>query len=301
MRQTGSDGVNQLCELKFWLVLNLEERLEERIEHMKKESNKKKFKRIIEISNNYFTFAFAWCIFFGAKWGITATLTDLNMTKEEALIAVCLALLLSACAFAFIFILDKLMDGQFFGEEAESADDAVEKMITALGILIGFSWEQCFDTAVTVIAEGKAEHYVSPAITKLFLSVLLVLIVFPAWRWYILPTEQELIGEDTEEQVKLKAAAGHLREYFLDKNHDEHVLDHAHLRMKEHRREAFNQTHPSEYAGKNLTHVRVTVKGITTVLKQERKDSKEKNKKRAAAHIDQEKLTANLLLGDHEH
>ena len=45
-------------------------------------------------------------------------------------------------------------DNHYFGEDSEIANDATEKMITGLGILIGFSWEQSFDTAVDVVAEG---------------------------------------------------------------------------------------------------------------------------------------------------
>merc|ERR1712228_658999 len=111
------------------------------------------------------------------------------------------------------------MDRKFFGE-GKSASEAAEKMITGLGILIGFSWEQCFDTAVTVIAEGKAEQYLDPSITKIIMSAMLVLIVFPAWRWFILPTEQELIGANTEAKVKLKAATNYLTEFFLQEKEE---------------------------------------------------------------------------------
>lgn len=149
------------------------------------------------------------------------------------------------------------------GEDSEMAETAAEKMITALGILIGFSWEQCFDTAVAVVAAGGKAH-VPPAVSKLVMSVALVFLVFPAWRLYILKAERELVADDTEAKIKLKNAVGEHRELFLSKDKEEHKLDLAHLKMKQYRREAFEQPHPS-LAGKNLTHLQVTAVGITEV------------------------------------
>lgn len=240
------------------LVVFSEERLEHRIHKMSHHAQER-VKRMVEILNNYFTFAFAWCVFYGVKWAVQS----LKLSDEHALMAVVLALLLSAMSFAFIFGLDAMMDNKLFGEDSEAAGAAAEKMITALGILIGFSWEQCFDTAVTVIAEGQ--HVLNPAISKLLMSILLVLIVFPAWRGYILPTEQALLGEDTEAKYFFAKALIEQRDLFNDEEHAEARLDMAHLKLKHYRRMAHNTPHPAENAGKHLTHLRVTTDGITEV------------------------------------
>jgi len=218
---------------------------------------------------------------------------DFGFAEETSLIAVVLALLLSAICFGFIFVLDKMMDRHMFGD----SDDDVESFITSLGILIGFAWEQCFDSAVATISEGSAEKYLDPSVTKMIMSFLLVAIVFPAWRMYILKTELECreMADGTMEKVVLNAAAGHMAEFLKNKHHDEHDLDQAHLKMKEYRREAFGQKHPRDFAP-NLVHLQVTTKGIKTMPK---RDAKSGSKK--AAHIDVEDLTVPMLFDHMKH
>mmetsp|Transcript_29909 Transcript_29909/g.81043 ORF Transcript_29909/g.81043 Transcript_29909/m.81043 type:complete len:559 (-) Transcript_29909:169-1845(-) len=236
--------------------------------------------RIIEILNNYFTFGNAWCFFYGVKWWLTST----QFTDETALLHVVLSLVLSSSAFAMIFVLDKVMDNQLLGEDSELAENAVEKLITGLAILIGFSWEQCFDTAVTVIAESQSKKC-PEAIAKLIMSVILVLVVFPAWRLYILPQERELNEEATEEGLKkstLKAAGSQYYKLMLEAGTEEHALDLAHLKMKEHRRTAHDLPHPGLTAAKGLKHLRVTAKGIAEVDNSAEHLHSGKEKKRTA-------------------
>jgi len=248
-----------------------------------------RLERIIEILSNYFTFGNAWCFFYGMKWLVCA----MQFTNETALLHVVLSLCLSAVAFGAIFVLDKVMDNHLLGEDSELAENAAENLITGLAILIGFSWEQCFDTAVTVIARSQKQKC-PEAISKLIMSVILVIVVFPAWRLYILPTELELQDELTEEGQKksvLKEAVRQQYDLLKDPSTDEHLLDLAHLRMKEHRRTAHDLPHPVLNAAPGLKHLRVTAKGIMEV-----DNAKEhlQSKKKRAAHS---KGVAESLLG----
>ncbi|CAK8992971.1 Hypothetical protein SCF082_LOCUS3299 [Durusdinium trenchii] len=203
--------------------------------------------RLIDILNNYLTFGLSWCLFYGVRWRICAT----HFTHENALLMVAIALFLSGVSFLFIFVLDKVEDNHLFGEDSEIAEGATEKMITGLGILIGFSWEQSFDTAVDVVAEGL-RHDCPPTISKMLMSICLVVIVFPAWRIYILPTERELSEETTEEGAEkavLKEYAKQHFDLFLHGQTDESDLDRAHLLMKRHRRAAHGIKHPGSSLG----------------------------------------------------
>lgn len=247
--------------------------------------------RLIDILNNYLTFGLSWCLFYGVRWRICAT----HFTHENALLMVAIALFLSGVSFLFIFVLDKVEDNHLFGEDSEIAEGATEKMITGLGILIGFSWEQSFDTAVDVVAEGL-RHDCPPTISKMLMSICLVVIVFPAWRIYILPTERELSEETTEEGAEkavLKEYAKQHFDLFLHGQTDESDLDRAHLLMKRHRRAAHGIKHPGSHMPQ-LKHLMVTSSGIVEVdAPEEHRNKGEKKKKKNAGH--KKDLSVSLL------
>jgi len=215
--------------------------------------------RAIEFLNNYFNFGTAWCCFYGTKWYIAS----LQLFTQEALLLVVIALFLSAASFSFIFVLDKIEDNHVFGKDSEMTEEVVEKLIAALAMLIGFSWEQCFDTAVSVVAASTRESC-PPAICKLILSMVLVAIVFPAWRVYILPTESEL-SEETDESMIIKKLVTEHKDMFSNPECDEHRLDLAHLQMKSHRRKVLDLPIPGHDPHADLSHLkhmRVTGKGV---------------------------------------
>eukprot|EP00405_Crypthecodinium_cohnii_P017861 CAMPEP_0206459302 /NCGR_PEP_ID=MMETSP0324_2-20121206/24097_1 /ASSEMBLY_ACC=CAM_ASM_000836 /TAXON_ID=2866 /ORGANISM="Crypthecodinium cohnii, Strain Seligo" /LENGTH=584 /DNA_ID=CAMNT_0053930831 /DNA_START=33 /DNA_END=1787 /DNA_ORIENTATION=- len=243
------------------MPLLLESRFQASI-HDFEESTQELVARVTEIWNNFFTFGNAWCLFYGTKWALASS----DLSSEDALLGVVLALVLSATSFLFIFLLDKMVDHHLLGEESEVADAAIEKLITALGVLVGFSWEQSFDVAVDVVAESNEER-MPPAFSKMLMSVLLVLIVFPAWRLYILRTERDLAEDDLDEgRLKLKVLCEQQRDLLLNKEVEERTLDLAHLRMKQYRREALGShstAHSALCAGRK--HLRVTVGGIAEV------------------------------------
>mmetsp|Transcript_88813 Transcript_88813/g.237657 ORF Transcript_88813/g.237657 Transcript_88813/m.237657 type:complete len:729 (+) Transcript_88813:90-2276(+) len=133
--------------------------------------------RFAEMLLTAFSMSFAWSIFYSARWGIAATQWT---GQDQTLLGVVLAVLLSLICFASIYILDKLADADFTDEVA---DEAIYQVIGAIGILIGFSWEQCFDAALSSLASATSnEHF-----TKLLLAIFCVVMLVPAWRLYILP------------------------------------------------------------------------------------------------------------------
>jgi len=234
--------------------------------NQEQEERKERLMRVVEILNNYFLFGNAWCFFYGVKWALSAT----RFTDEAALLHVVIALVLSAVSFLMIFALDWVMDNGILGEGSDLADKAGEKIIFGLSILVGFSWEQCFDTAVGVIAVS-AKARCPPAFSKLVMSCILVLVVFPGWRRYILPKERSFEEETTEEGQKksvLKAACSEHYSLIMDSGTNEHALDVAHLRMKQHRRLAHSLEGPEAPKGadgKPLKHLQVTIAGIKEV------------------------------------
>jgi hypothetical protein len=81
-----------------------------------------------------------------------------------------------------IQFLDCLADADWTDERT---DAAIKEVIKAIGILIGFSWEQCFDQAVESLAEATPKTMQHTA--KMILGLFCVFIIVPAWKWHLLP------------------------------------------------------------------------------------------------------------------
>merc|ERR1711972_470889 len=132
--------------------------------------------------------SFAWFLQYAGKWEIARSLFHMGcaLDAESTSQRVFVALSTSFVAFVFIFILDKVEDLEATGAVA---DKCTRSIIIALGILIGFSWEHCFDGGVDVLAELSAEDgkwY--PIWLKLVMAAAVFAVVTPAWRLYILKT-----------------------------------------------------------------------------------------------------------------
>jgi len=99
---------------------------------------------------------------------------------DPMLNAVCLTMLVSFVCLSVIRLLDIIADDDRTGD---NVDDAIKQIIKAIGILVGFGWEQCFDQAVVSLSSATSD----PHISKLVLGLFCVSIVTPAWKWYLLP------------------------------------------------------------------------------------------------------------------
>lgn len=206
----------------------------------------------------------AWCFFYGTFW----TVASRGWTDQDAMLQVIIAIIISGVSFFIIWCFDKIEDAGILGEDASMAIDAT---IDALGILIGFSWEQSFDVAVDTLSEDM-EKYIPPTFGKLIMSFALTAIVFPAWKNYILPTEVELKEESTGVGKMKKAYEDKLRKHhenFLEEEQQESELDHAHLVLKLHRRrhheKNLKRVKEDPSRKEPMKHFLFTSKGLTQV------------------------------------
>lgn len=140
---------------------------------------------------------FAWCCFFSSDWWLSTTFfaSEHGMIKE-----VVLALFVTSIAFIMIFFLDKIADAfaQSSQNHKSDTDQAIRSIVQAFGILIGFSWEKAFDTAVQSCT--AVISFMPPAWSKLVLAIGLAAVVIPAWRMHILPTIMEYEEDEEEEE-----------------------------------------------------------------------------------------------------
>jgi len=150
---------------------------DEQAEAAEEEERAKKIERFNEIFIAGFSMSFAWSVFYGTRWAWSASQICGN---NATLLGVVLAVSLSGACFLSIYFLDKLADAEF---TPEAVDNAIVQMISAIGILVGFSWEQSFDAAVAALASRTT----NPHMAKLFLALFSVLLLAPAWKQYILP------------------------------------------------------------------------------------------------------------------
>jgi len=120
---------------------------------------------------------------------------EINCTSVRAI----LSMIVSIVAFFVIWIIDCVFDRT----EDRSVEAALRSIIKAIGVLIGFSWEQAFASGVESIvlnlegeggahhgghegaAEGEDASYLG-LIIKCGMAAALGIVVIPAWRKYIL-------------------------------------------------------------------------------------------------------------------
>lgn len=134
--------------------------------------------------------SFSWCVYFSLKFLLHAHISNV----VEMLHSVYLALLVTVISLSGIWVLEWVADQDWSGE---TTDKSLMNIIFALATSVGFSWEKCFDIAVTSIASGSRDK----AAMKVVLAVILAALVVPAWRWFILPNVLEMseaIAEENE-------------------------------------------------------------------------------------------------------
>eukprot|EP00440_Ansanella_granifera_P073922 gb/GFBE01080215.1/.p1 GENE.gb/GFBE01080215.1/~~gb/GFBE01080215.1/.p1 ORF type:complete len:557 (+),score=144.77 gb/GFBE01080215.1/:1-1671(+) len=173
---------------------------------------KRSFGRLQSQLRNIVAMCFAWTFYFSSNWWIESDVmpSDHGMLKE-----VVVAIFVTAFSFTLIFLLDIIQDS-----EPHATHKHVTRLVQALGILVGFGWEKAFDAAVADMTEQV--DVLPPPVTKMILAVVLVAIVVPAWRFFILPTILEFMKIEEEEEEEEKegaekdAESGSLAEPFLN-------------------------------------------------------------------------------------
>jgi len=145
------------------------------------------------------------------------------------------ALTVSVIAFVLILGLDKIGDGDL---TSDSVEKALRQLIMALAILVGFGWEQSFDIAVEALSLHM-EIFHSQGLAKFLISVVLVGIVAPAWKRFIIPAymrlheQHEHNRESAWEEYDAIAHKGTSFHKFHDIPDDAGIAKHHQQRSKE--------------------------------------------------------------------
>jgi len=142
--------------------------------------------RVLEISQMTMMMTFCWCAFFGLTWAFAATelAETIGLREDSALMRVIVSITVSVLAFTLIFGLDKIADASTDAR----VNQVVDAFIAGNGVLVGFSWEQTFERSVGTITESVA---IPKIVTKVLLAFVLVLLVLPAWRIWVVRRKLE--------------------------------------------------------------------------------------------------------------
>lgn len=119
---------------------------------------------------------FAWCAFYSA----IMSLAQVRILQDEMALALALTLTISVGSFIVIRILDIIVDLEATNDRV---DATLKQIIRSLGLLVGFAWEQTFDSATSVLSSGMVHTHIA----KFVIAVFCVLVIVPAWYEYILP------------------------------------------------------------------------------------------------------------------
>lgn len=149
-------------------------------------------KRSAFVTTEAMAMSTAWCILFGLQWQHVRWYPQLG-APETITFRVVLALANSSIAFCITLVLDKIADAQISDDEAveDMLDMAVIKIISALSISVGFSWEQAFEGAIEVVSARMPTPTIIPmlkdrAVMELLVTTVITGVVAYAWRMYIL-------------------------------------------------------------------------------------------------------------------
>jgi hypothetical protein len=159
-------------------------------------------RRFLEILQSLFAFGFAWCGLAAVSWKCDHIREFYGWTHIWTEVTV--AMLIALSSTAAIFIIDKIADMEAVGQEIEGC---IRESVMAFGFLIGFSWEHAFHKSIEDITATFPEYEgyeVSKSVQCFVLCVCVVAIVFPAYRWYIVPTVYRL-SEQKEDGGRLSA------------------------------------------------------------------------------------------------
>jgi hypothetical protein len=132
-----------------------------------------------------FSMVYAWCSFYSGQL-LVARLMSSTLGFDEMSVSLALAFFLSAMSFGAIRILDYITDTCF--AEGGKGYQATTHVILAIGILVGFAWEQCFDQAVASIASRTTSVW-GRHLVKALLALMCVGVLVPAYKRFLLPMQ----------------------------------------------------------------------------------------------------------------
>lgn len=131
--------------------------------------------RFIKFLQILFAMTIAWHCQSLGRWCIQP------WVHHTALQFVVSAFALSPVCVVTVVLIDKMADHRLMYEAT------AEILILGAGLLIGFAWEKAFHMAIHTVIHFSSNLQVAPEAFEICLCLTLVLILLPAWRYFIMP------------------------------------------------------------------------------------------------------------------
>jgi len=136
-------------------------------------------KRIPMMMSDSLAMVFAWCLLFSTRYVFVRIAYKVMAAVAGRII---LALTLSIFAGLIVFGLDAIDDLIRHRASAAAAVTVLNTVIGSLAILIGFSWESCFDAGVAAVSSSAVHRRVC----KFAMGTAVFVFLVPAWKRHIL-------------------------------------------------------------------------------------------------------------------
>jgi len=170
------------------------------------------YSRFIRVSTESVGMMFAWLTVFGTH--LIAAYFELHEGLQVRLFT---ALGQSLACFLVVLVLDAITDLECSGPHV---DKAVIMIIFALGTSVGLTWEHAFEKCAEVAVEFMAEeediplfrYSNDPKVWALGLSICILIVILPAYRWFIVPRMYQMI-EHHDKELKMHEEVYRQTEY----------------------------------------------------------------------------------------
>merc|ERR1712137_451854 len=144
--------------------------------------------RFDELTSSVFAMTFVMSFFYATQWLVIVSgiWKSLQTTEEvdESLVGMILAMLVSLVGFVGIYILDSMADDD---GATKAAKKISRKLIGAIGILIGFAWEQSFDGTMHAVTSVMSTGVWG----QVGVTLVVLIVIAPAWVRFVIPMKEE--------------------------------------------------------------------------------------------------------------
>jgi len=140
-------------------------------------------RRVVRVYQNTATMCFAWCVLWATWWQLFRMdfLATVSATPGTLAGQIVLALVVSLIAFAVVCTLNKIEDRV----GPEKLGGVMQSIVTAVGVLVGFSWQLAFAAAAAAVASQTPQPG-GPVVSQVVIAGAVALQLLPAWRQHIL-------------------------------------------------------------------------------------------------------------------
>lgn len=152
------------------------------------------FHKAAKFWHHVFGMTLAYCLVYLGEWMFKMVSFDGPRISASMIVAIVMTFFSCMCTFTLNHI----------AVWRNLKPKALRSLIMAFGLLVGFLWERAFDIALIVVAE-QPNIPLSHGWAATVLTVLLVGVVLPAWKAYIMPLAEDDSPHETRENIDKKA------------------------------------------------------------------------------------------------